>query len=46
LSALGFLDEVLQQLPIPGLAGGLRALLAGKLEAAEALEATRTAGRS
>ncbi len=46
LIALGFLDEVLQQLPIPGLAGGLRALLAGKLEAAEALEATRTAGRS
>jgi Fe-S cluster assembly protein SufD len=46
LIALGFLDEVLQQLPLPGLAGPLRGLLAGKLDAADALEASRTAGRS
>ncbi len=43
LIALGFLDEVLEQLPMAGLAGGLRSLLAGKLEAAEAQEATGTA---
>jgi Fe-S cluster assembly protein SufD len=44
LIALGFLDEVLQQLPLPPLAGGLRSLLARKLDDADALEATRTAG--
>ncbi len=44
LIVLGFLDEVLQQLPMPALAGGLRSLLAAKLDAADALEATRTAG--
>ncbi len=42
LIALGFLDEVLEQLPIPGLAAGLRTLLAAKLAAADALEGRRT----
>jgi Fe-S cluster assembly protein SufD len=44
LIALGFLDEVLQQLPMPGLAGELRSLLAAKLDQADVQEATRPAG--
>jgi Fe-S cluster assembly protein SufD len=38
LIALGFLDEVLEQLPLPALAGGLRRVLADKLNAADATE--------
>jgi Fe-S cluster assembly protein SufD len=38
LIALGFLDEVLGQLPLPGLADTLRPLLAAKLDAAESVE--------
>jgi Fe-S cluster assembly protein SufD len=44
LIALGFLDEVLEQLPMPGLAGGLRSVLARKLDDAQAREATKAAG--
>ena len=36
--ALGFLDEVLERLPVPGLAGPLRSVLADKLDAADAEE--------
>ncbi len=39
LIALGFLDEVIEHLPLPRLAALLRAALAAKLERAEALEA-------
>jgi Fe-S cluster assembly protein SufD len=38
LIAVGFLDEVLQQLPVPALANNLRLLLAAKLDEADALE--------
>jgi Fe-S cluster assembly protein SufD len=38
LIALGFLNEVLDQLPLPALAGGLRRVLADKLNAADAAE--------
>jgi hypothetical protein len=38
LIALGFLDDVLDQLPLPALAGGLRRVLADKLNAADAAE--------
>jgi Fe-S cluster assembly protein SufD len=44
LIALGFLDEVLEQLPLPALAGGLRRVLADKLNAADAAEAAARAG--
>jgi Fe-S cluster assembly protein SufD len=39
LIALGFLDEVLGQLPVPALADSLRLMLAAKLDAADAQEA-------
>jgi Fe-S cluster assembly protein SufD len=39
LIALGFLDEVLGQLPVPALADSLRLMLAAKLDAADAAEA-------
>jgi Fe-S cluster assembly protein SufD len=39
LIALGFLDEVLGQLPAPALADSLRLMLAAKLDAADAAEA-------
>jgi Fe-S cluster assembly protein SufD len=38
LIALGFLDEVLAQLPVPAVGDILRGLLAGKLDAADAAE--------
>jgi Fe-S cluster assembly protein SufD len=38
LIALGFLDEVLGQLPAPALADTLRMMLAAKLDAADAIE--------
>jgi Fe-S cluster assembly protein SufD len=38
LIALGFLDEVLGQLPVPALADTLRLMLAAKLDAADAIE--------
>jgi Fe-S cluster assembly protein SufD len=38
LIALGFLDEVLEQLPVPAVADTLRWLLAAKLDAADAAE--------
>jgi Fe-S cluster assembly protein SufD len=38
LIALGFLDEVLGQLPLPGLADTLRSLFAAKLDAADSTE--------
>ena len=38
LIALGFLDEVLAQIPVPGAIGPLRYALAAKLDEAEALE--------
>jgi Fe-S cluster assembly protein SufD len=39
LIALGFLDEVLGQLPVPALADSLRLMLAAKLDAADTAEA-------
>ncbi len=44
LIALGFLDEVLERLPVPGLAGPLRSVLADKLDAADAEEHGRATG--
>lgn len=41
LIALGFLDEVLEHLPYPSVADGLRAMLARKLNAADAAEAAK-----
>ncbi len=38
LIALGFLDEVLGQLPVPALVDTLRWLLAAKLDAADSAE--------
>jgi Fe-S cluster assembly protein SufD len=38
LIALGFLDEVLEQLPVPAVADTLRLMLAAKLDAADAAE--------
>ena len=47
LIALGFLDEVLQQLPFPALVPGLRSRLATKLDASDAAEvAAGRRGRS
>lgn len=42
LIALGFLDEVLEQLPVRGIAAPLRASLQGKLTEAEELELARS----
>jgi Fe-S cluster assembly protein SufD len=39
LIALGFLDEVLGQIPVPALADSLRLMLAAKLDAADSAEA-------
>jgi Fe-S cluster assembly protein SufD len=44
LIALGFLDEVLEQLPAPGIAAPLRASLQNKLTEAEQLERARIGG--
>jgi Fe-S cluster assembly protein SufD len=38
LITLGFLDEVLEQLPVPALAGSLRTMVARKLQVADAAE--------
>jgi Fe-S cluster assembly protein SufD len=44
LIGLGFLDEVLEHLPFPAVAGTLRGLLASKLQAADAAEASHRVG--
>jgi Fe-S cluster assembly protein SufD len=46
LIALGFLDEVLIQVPLPAVTGPLRAALAEKLAGAEVIESTREETRA
>ena len=46
LIALGFLDEVLAQVPLQALSGPLRAELAAKLAGAEVIESTRDESRA
>jgi Fe-S cluster assembly protein SufD len=46
LIALGFLDEVLSQVPLPAVTRPLRAALAAKLAAAEVIESTRQETRA
>jgi Fe-S cluster assembly protein SufD len=45
LIALGFLDEILEHLPFPAVAGTLRSLLADKLDEADAAEAAHQDSR-
>ncbi len=46
LIALGFLDAILEQLPVPAVNETVRRLLAGKFDAAEKVQAADTGGRA